>query len=111
MGTSADNHGSAGEYASVSTSIGLAPLRCAWCQVRNDLGMGRVGHTPASHRSQGRRVPAKRHVVEFRVTPDAVIPLGTELFAAHFVPGQKVDVAGTSKGKGFSGVMKRYNFR
>jgi len=53
----------------------------------------------------------KRHVAEFRVTPDALLPAGTELFAAHFVPGQKVDVAGTSKGKGFAGVMKRWGFK
>ena len=36
--------------------------------------------------------------------------VGAELSAAHFVPGQYVDVAGTSIGKGFAGVMKRHNF-
>lgn len=35
---------------------------------------------------------------------------GSELTVAQFEPGQKVDVTGTSKGKGFAGVIKRYNF-
>ena len=70
----------------------------------------RVTKAMAGHFHQA-GVPAKRHVVEFRVSEDAVLPVGTELFAAHFVPGQKVDVAGTSKGKGFAGVMKRWGFK
>ena len=55
-------------------------------------------------------VPLKRMLAEFRVSRDALLPVGTELTAAHFVPGQYVDVAGTSIGKGFQGVMKRFNF-
>ena len=38
------------------------------------------------------------------------LPLGTTICARHFVPGQFVDVQGTSKGKGFEGVMRRYGF-
>lgn len=56
------------------------------------------------------KVEPKRKVVEFRVTPDAVLELGAEISAAHFVPGQFVDVTGTSVGKGFQGVMVRHNF-
>jgi len=52
--------------------------------------------------------PAKLR--EFRVAADAVLESGAVLTAAHFVPGQKVDVAGVSKGKGFAGAMKRWNF-
>lgn len=55
-------------------------------------------------------VEPKRKVAEFRVAPDAVIEVGAELSAAHFVPGQFVDVTGTSIGKGFAGGMKRWNF-
>lgn len=51
-----------------------------------------------------------RHATEFRVTPDAFIPLGTSLSAAHFTPGQYVDITGTTLGKGFQGVMKRWGF-
>lgn len=53
----------------------------------------------------------KRVLREFRVTPDAVVPLGTQLSAAHFVPGQDVDVRAITRGKGFQGVMKRHNFK
>jgi large subunit ribosomal protein L3 len=56
------------------------------------------------------RVEPKRKLVEFRVSPDALIEIGAELSAAHFVPGQFVDVQGTSIGKGFAGAMKRWNF-
>ncbi|MFD1704876.1 50S ribosomal protein L3 [Methylopila henanensis] len=55
-------------------------------------------------------VEPKRKVVEFRVSPDAVIPVGAEITADHFVAGQRVDVTGTSTGKGFAGAMKRWNF-
>ena len=39
-----------------------------------------------------------------------MIPVGAEITADHFVPGQFVDVTGTSIGKGFAGGMKRWNF-
>ena len=45
-------------------------------------------------------------LAEFRVSPDALLPVGHELRASHFIAGQYVDVSGTSIGKGFQGVMK-----
>ncbi|MCK8464437.1 50S ribosomal protein L3 [Aliiroseovarius sp. S1339] len=56
------------------------------------------------------KVAPKRKLVEFRVSEDALIAVGEELSAEHFLEGQKVDVAGTSIGKGFAGAMKRHNF-
>jgi large subunit ribosomal protein L3 len=56
-------------------------------------------------------VSAKYIVREFSVTPDAHVPIGTTLSAIHFVPGQFVDVIANSIGKGFQGVMKRWNFK
>lgn len=56
-------------------------------------------------------VPPKRHVREFKVTQDALLPVGTPLNVAHFVPGQYVDVIGKTIGKGFQGGMKRHGFR
>jgi len=47
---------------------------------------------------------------EFRVAADAEFELGQEIKASAFEVGQKIDVTGTSKGRGFAGVMKRYNF-
>ena len=85
-------------------------------------------------------VKPKRKLMEFRVSPDSIVPegiiriishltshttiltfqlsfmndsscfVGTRIRALHFVPGQFVDVCGISKGKGFQGVMKRWNF-
>lgn len=52
----------------------------------------------------------KKIIREFKVTKDAIVPLGTVLSAAHFVPGQKIDVKAKSRGKGFQGVMKRHGF-
>ena len=57
------------------------------------------------------KVEPKRQLVEFRVSEDAMLRVGDEFTADHFVTGQMVDVAGTSIGKGFAGAMKRLNFR
>ena len=56
------------------------------------------------------KVEPKRKVAEFRVDPDAMLPVGEEIIADHYFAGQYVDVAGTSIGKGFAGAMKRHNF-
>ena len=56
------------------------------------------------------KVQPKAKLAEFRVAEDALLEPGAALSAAHFVVGQRVDVAGTSKGKGFAGSMKRWNF-
>ena len=56
------------------------------------------------------KVEPKRKVVEFRVDEEAMIPVGAEITADHFVVGQFVDVVGTSIGKGYAGGMKRWNF-
>lgn len=56
------------------------------------------------------KVEPKTKLVEFRVSDDALLEVGAELSVAHFVPGQYVDVAATSIGKGYAGVMKRWNF-
>ncbi len=48
--------------------------------------------------------------MEFRVAADALLEPGATLSAAHFAVGQNVDVCGTTKGKGFAGGMKRWNF-
>jgi large subunit ribosomal protein L3 len=57
------------------------------------------------------KVEPRRKLVEFRCSADALLQPGSVITAAHFVPGQAVDVTGTTKGKGFAGAMKRWNFR
>jgi len=56
------------------------------------------------------KVEPKAKLVEFRVSNDGLVDVGAELSAAHFVPGQYVDVSGVTIGKGFAGAMKRWNF-
>ncbi len=55
-------------------------------------------------------VEAGRGLWEFRTADAASYQQGSELTVALFTEGQMVDVAGTSKGKGFQGVIKRHNF-
>ena len=78
------------------------------------LGIGRAKPKNVTKANKGHfakaGTEAPRKVVEFRVGADASLELGTKLSVAHFVPGQKVDVTGMSRGKGFAGVMKRWNF-
>ena len=56
-------------------------------------------------------VAPRRHLVELRTTDASEYTLGQELGADTFEAGQVVDVTGTTKGKGFAGVMKRHGFK
>ena len=76
-----------------------------------------AGAKKAKNTSKGLRghfakaqVEPKRAVAEFRVSEDMLIDVGAEITADHFVAGQKIDVTGTTVGKGFQGAMKRWNF-
>ena len=69
----------------------------------------RLSATLASH-FEKRGLPLKGYLREFKVTEDALLPVGTSITARHFVPGQYVDVQGVTRGKGFQGVMKRWGF-
>ncbi len=75
--------------------------------------MAKVKNVSKAQRGHYARVQVepRKKIVEFRVSADAALEPGAVITAAHFVPGQKVDVTGTSKGKGFAGAMKRWNFR
>ena len=65
---------------------------------------------PAAGHFQAAGVTPRRHLTEVRTDNAGVFELGQELAVDLFAAGQKVDVVGTSKGKGFAGVMKRHNF-
>jgi large subunit ribosomal protein L3 len=110
----------AGEHVPVTV------LRLAKCQVLGhrtkekngyvalQLGSGTRKVNNVSKAERGNfaiaKVEPKRKLAEFRVSDDAMIPVGAEITADHFVVGQFVDVTGTSIGKGFAGAMKRWNF-
>jgi large subunit ribosomal protein L3 len=80
--------------------------------VQLGMGMAKVKNVTQPMRGHyaKAKVEPKKKLVEFRVTPDALLDVGAELSATHFVAGQFVDVTGTSIGRGFSGVMRRHNF-
>ncbi len=83
-------------YVAVQLGSGLAKVK--------NVSKAERGHFAVA------KVEPKRKIVEFRVSDDALIPVGAELTADHFVVGQFVDVSGTTLGKGFAGGMKRWNF-
>lgn len=78
------------------------------------LGWGRAKVKNVSKPNKGHfaraKVEPKAKLAEFRVAADALLEPGATLSAAHFLVGQRVDVCGTTKGKGFAGAMKRWNF-
>ena len=55
-------------------------------------------------------VEPKAKLAEFRVSDDAVLDVGAEISADHYVAGQIVDIQGKTQGKGFQGGMKRWGF-
>src|SRR6202046_5028555 len=83
-------------YTALQLGVGTAKVRNVTQPMR--------GHFAAA------KVEPKAHLAEFRVSDDALVDVGAEITAAHFVAGQYVDVTGTSIGKGFAGGMKRWNF-
>src|SRR6202140_2247757 len=83
-------------YVALQLGIGAAKVKNVTKPMR--------GHYAAA------KVEPKAHLAEFRVSEDALVPVGAEITAAHFVAGQYVDVVGTSIGKGFAGGIKRWNF-
>ncbi len=66
---------------------------------------------PATGHFDKAGVTPRRHLTEVRTADAAEYTLGQEIAVDIFEAGQKVDVVGTSKGKGFAGVMKRHNFK
>jgi large subunit ribosomal protein L3 len=70
----------------------------------------RVSKPQAGHFAKA-QTAAGRKVAEFRVEDAAELELGSELKVDMFEAGQKIDVSGITKGKGFAGVVKRYGFR
>jgi large subunit ribosomal protein L3 len=83
-------------YTALQLGVGAAKVKNVTQPMR--------GHFAAA------KVEPKAHLAEFRVSEDALVDVGAEITAAHFVTGQFVDVTGTSIGKGYAGGMKRWNF-
>jgi large subunit ribosomal protein L3 len=71
----------------------------------------RKANKPATGHFDKAGVTPRRHLTEVRTANAAEYTLGQEIGVDVFEAGTKVDVVGTSKGKGFAGVMKRHNFK
>src|SRR5437588_1560863 len=86
--------------------------RAGYTALQLGVGAAKVKNVTKPQRGHfaAAKVEPKAKLAEFRVSEDALVPVGSEITAAHFVPGQYVDVTGTSIGKGFAGGMKRHNF-
>src|SRR5580658_3373165 len=113
-------------FTDEGTHVPVTVLRVDNCQVVAQRTQERDGYTalqlgvgtakvknvtkPMRGHFASAKVEPKKHVAEFRVSDDALVEIGAEITAAHFVAGQYVDVTGTSIGKGFAGGMKRWNF-
>ena len=113
-------------YTDAGEQVPVTVLRLDGCQVvaqrteekngytalQLGAGLAKVKNTTQAMRGHFAKasVEPKRKVVEFRVDPANLIEVGAEITADHFVVGQFVDVTGTTIGKGFAGVMKRWNF-
>ncbi len=78
------------------------------------LGVGQIKVKNVTQPMRGHfakaKVEPKRKLVEFRVDAEGLVEVGAEITVDHFLAGQKVDVTGTTIGKGFAGPMKRHNF-
>jgi len=80
--------------------------------VQLGFGSRKVKHTTKPMRGHFAKanLEPKERLAEFVVSKDAILNVGDKLSVNHYVVGQKVDVVGTSQGKGFAGSMKRHNF-
>ncbi len=83
-----------------------------YCSIQVGAGLARPKTIHSGQRGLFEKfdLPVKRHLAEFRVTENALLPVGTSITALHFTPGQYVDVTGITIGKGFQGGMKRFGF-
>jgi large subunit ribosomal protein L3 len=73
--------------------------------VERKLNKPELGHL------KGASLPPMRHLMELRLDSTEGFELGQELLADLFAKGEKVDVTATSKGKGFTGPMRRHGFK
>jgi large subunit ribosomal protein L3 len=87
-------------------SDGYSAIQIAFGEIKP----GQVNKPVAGHYAKAGVAPA-RHLVEIRVEDASAYKVGQEIKISEILEkGQKADVSGVSKGKGFSGVMKRHNF-
>ena len=107
------------------TVVSIPPNRVTQVKLADDHGYNAVQVTVAIGERKSSKIPkseaghfvkagvsAGKGLWEFRLSSEDEMPeLGAEIGLDAFSPGQKVDISGVSKGKGFQGVVKRWNFK
>ncbi len=103
-------------------SVAVTLISCGPCWIVDKKGEKlQIGYMETKERSlkkpnaeffKKKNLPLLKVLKEVKITDEKNVPEnGTMIYADMFKPGDKVDVSGISKGKGFAGVMKRWNFR
>lgn len=85
---------------------GYAAIQLGYGNIRERL----INKPEMGHFKRG-KVSAKRYLREIRSTEDLPHEVGSEIKVDEFSAGDRVDIVGTSIGKGFAGAIKRWNFR
>lgn len=98
---------------------GYAAIQVGFGETKNGrLTKGQQGHlgllkkdSKHPQRKQSKGIPALQHLREFRTQKTAEYEVGQELTVAQFEIGDRIDIVGTTKGRGFAGGVKRWGFR
>jgi len=96
-------------------SDGYTAVQIGFSEVKEKrLSKGQQGHLGLLKKGKGRKkgqnIPALRYLREFRTKDVAEHTVGQALTVEQFEIGERIDVTGKTKGKGFAGVVKRYGF-
>lgn len=102
----------------VSSTDGYNAIQVGFEEVKEKrLTRGQLGHlgllkpdNKHPNRKKTLDIPPIRHLREFRTKSASDFEIGQELTVEQFSPGDRIDVIGKSKGKGFAGVVKRHGF-
>jgi large subunit ribosomal protein L3 len=100
----------------LSSTDGYNAIQVGFADVKESrLTRGQLGHLgllkgERKRKKKSNSIPPVRHLREFRTRSAGEYQLGQVLTVEQFSPGDRVDVVGTSKGKGFAGVVKRHGF-
>ncbi|MGQ9674883.1 MAG: 50S ribosomal protein L3 [Chloroflexota bacterium] len=78
--------------------------------VAAQIGYGAAKRLNRPEKGHLKQLPALRHLREVTVAEPSAVQVGQKVDVSIFKPGEQVDVVGTSKGKGFAGVVKRHHF-
>jgi large subunit ribosomal protein L3 len=95
-------------YSAVQMGYGEVSAKRLTKGQQGHLGLAAKGEKKSRRKDKG--IPAVRHLREFRTNSAGEYQVGQQLTVEQFTVGEKVDVVGKTKGKGFAGVVKRHGY-